>query len=71
MSIGSASPTAPYVDMGKGHQDMGPLAHAPPLSAPYSGIVTTTRIRVLLCDDHELVRRGLHALLGWEVISLL
>jgi DNA-binding NarL/FixJ family response regulator len=25
--------------------------------------VTSTRIRVLLCDDHELVRRGLRALL--------
>jgi two-component system response regulator DevR len=25
--------------------------------------MTSTRIRVLLCDDHELVRRGLRALL--------
>jgi two-component system response regulator DevR len=27
----------------------------------------TTRIRVLLCDDHELVRRGLMALLGSDL----
>jgi DNA-binding NarL/FixJ family response regulator len=26
-------------------------------------MASTTRIRVLLCDDHELVRRGLRALL--------
>jgi DNA-binding NarL/FixJ family response regulator len=25
--------------------------------------VATTRVRVLLCDDHELVRRGLRGLL--------
>ena len=29
--------------------------------------MTTTRIRVLLCDDHELVRRGLHALLDTDL----
>ena len=29
--------------------------------------MTTTRIRVLLCDDHELVRRGLHALLDADL----
>lgn len=27
----------------------------------------THRIRVLLCDDHELVRRGLHALLDADL----
>ena len=47
--------------------DPGPLAHARSLSAPYSGTVATTRIRVLLCDDHELVRRGLHALLDADL----
>ncbi len=34
---------------------------------PYSGRVTTIRIRVLLCDDHELVRRGLHSLLDTDL----
>src|ERR1017187_3635044 len=29
--------------------------------------MVTTRIRVLLCDDHELVRRGLHALLDTDL----
>jgi two-component system response regulator DevR len=29
----------------------------------YTGSVPSTRVRVLLCDDHELVRRGLRALL--------
>jgi DNA-binding NarL/FixJ family response regulator len=29
--------------------------------------VATTRIRVLLCDDHELVRRGLRALLDADL----
>ena len=29
--------------------------------------MTSTRIRVLLCDDHELVRRGLHALLSADL----
>jgi len=29
----------------------------------YTEVVATTRIRVLLCDDHELVRRGLRGLL--------
>jgi two-component system, NarL family, response regulator DevR len=29
--------------------------------------MTSTRIRVLLCDDHELVRRGLHALLDADL----
>jgi len=29
----------------------------------YTGTVPSTRVRVLLCDDHELVRRGLHSLL--------
>jgi DNA-binding NarL/FixJ family response regulator len=53
--------------MGEGHQVVGPLAHAPPPSAPYSGTITTTRIRVLICDDHELVRRGLHALLDADL----
>jgi CheY-like chemotaxis protein len=38
-----------------------------PPSAPYSGTITTTRIRVLMCDDHELVRRGLHALLDADL----
>jgi CheY-like chemotaxis protein len=36
--------------MGEGHQVVGPLAHAPPPSAPYSGTITTTRIRVLMCE---------------------
>ncbi len=31
--------------------------------APYTGAMPATRIRVLLCDDHELVRRGLRSLL--------
>jgi two-component system, NarL family, response regulator DevR len=30
-------------------------------------MMVTTRIRVLLCDDHELVRRGLHALLDTDL----
>ena len=46
---------------------MGPLAHALFPSTPYIASVTTTRIRVLLCDDHELVRRGLHALLDTDL----
>jgi two-component system, NarL family, response regulator DevR len=29
--------------------------------------MAATRIRVLLCDDHELVRRGLHALLDADL----
>ncbi len=29
--------------------------------------MVSTRIRVLLCDDHELVRRGLHALLDTDL----
>jgi DNA-binding NarL/FixJ family response regulator len=29
--------------------------------------MTTTRVRVLLCDDHELVRRGLRALLDADL----
>jgi two-component system response regulator DevR len=29
--------------------------------------MTSTRIRVLLCDDHELVRRGLHGLLDADL----
>ncbi len=29
--------------------------------------MASTRIRVLLCDDHELVRRGLHGLLSSEL----
>src|SRR5579864_6439602 len=29
----------------------------------YTEAVATTRVRVLLCDDHELVRRGLRSLL--------
>jgi two-component system response regulator DevR len=32
-------------------------------SRAYTGTVATTRVRVLLCDDHELVRRGLRSLL--------
>jgi hypothetical protein len=35
--------------------------------APHSGTVATARIRVLLCDDHKLVRRGLHALLDADL----
>jgi two-component system response regulator DevR len=37
------------------------------LQASYSGTMPTTRIRVLLCDDHELVRRGLRALLDTDL----
>lgn len=44
------------------------MAHAPLLSGGYSdGAMTSTRIRVLLCDDHELVRRGLRALLDADL----
>ena len=34
---------------------------------PYSAVMASTRIRVLLCDDHELVRRGLRALLDSDL----
>jgi two-component system response regulator DevR len=34
---------------------------------PYSAFMASTRIRVLLCDDHELVRRGLRALLDADL----
>jgi DNA-binding NarL/FixJ family response regulator len=32
-------------------------------SRPYTVAMTSTRIRVLLCDDHELVRKGVRTLL--------
>ncbi len=34
---------------------------------PTLGRVASTRVRVLLCDDHELVRRGLRALLEFDL----
>lgn len=46
---------------------LGPLAHACPVTAPYSGHMASTRTRILLCDDHELVRRGLHTLLDADL----
>jgi two-component system, NarL family, response regulator DevR len=33
----------------------------------YTGTVGATRVRVLLCDDHELVRRGLRGLLASDL----
>lgn len=41
--------------------------------SPYTGPVPGDRVRILICDDHELVRRGLRGLLesvpGFDVVG--
>src|SRR5579863_8822727 len=45
------------------HADTAPVVNAPRTVS----VMPSTRIRVLLCDDHELVRRGLKSLLDADI----
>jgi two-component system, NarL family, response regulator DevR len=55
--VGSQHPTAGR--RRTEHHGVDPCDQRPAYTEP----VATTRVRVLLCDDHELVRRGLRSLL--------